>query len=122
MIRVCIYSIDNSAIFDPIDFNEIITPLSIRKTFYDKNDSYMTLFMALKRNEKALIVEIIENIDPCKPRMNNLTVESRRILSKNYRILSDPIWWFRPGKVRERLGYTFLFLINYLERMGTVTS
>ena len=58
--------LDNSAIFDPIGLNEIITPLSIRKTFYDKNDSYMTLFMALKLNEKVLIVEISDNIDLCK--------------------------------------------------------
>ncbi len=61
-----IYSIDNSAIFDPIDLTETITPLSIRQTLYDKNDSYMALLMALKLNEKSLIVEIIENIDSTK--------------------------------------------------------
>lgn len=61
-----IYSIDTSAIFDPIDLNETITPLSIRQTLYDKNDSYMALLMALKLNEKSLIIEIIENIDSSK--------------------------------------------------------
>jgi len=61
-----IYSIDNTAMFDPIDLNETITPLSIRQTLYDKNDSYMALLMALKLNEKSLIVEIIENIDSSK--------------------------------------------------------
>ena len=52
--------------FDPIDLNETITPLSIRQTLYDKNDSYLALLMALKLNEKSLIVEIIENIDASK--------------------------------------------------------
>lgn len=52
--------------FDPIDLSEAITPLSIRKTLYDKNDSYMALLMALKLNEKSLITEIIENIDATK--------------------------------------------------------
>ena len=61
-----IYSIDNSAIFDPFDLNETITPLSIRQTLYEKNDSYMALLMALKLNEKSLIIEIIENIDSSK--------------------------------------------------------
>lgn len=65
-----IYSIDNSAIFDPIDLNETITPLSIRQTLYDKNDSYMALLMALKLNEKSLIIEIIENIDASKGKIH----------------------------------------------------
>jgi periodic tryptophan protein 2 len=63
-----IYAIDNTAIFDPIDLNETITPLSIRQTLYDKNDSYMALLMALKLNEKSLVTEIIENIDSSKGR------------------------------------------------------
>jgi len=57
-----IYSIDNSAVFDPIDLNETITPLTIRQTLYDKHDSYLALLMALKLIEKPLILEIIENI------------------------------------------------------------
>ncbi|CAF1225991.1 unnamed protein product [Rotaria sordida] len=61
-----IYSIDNTTMFDPIDLNETITPLTIRQTLYDKNDSYMALLMALKLNEKSLITEIIENIDSNK--------------------------------------------------------
>jgi periodic tryptophan protein 2 len=61
-----IYSIDTTAMFDPIELNETITPLSIRQTLYEKNDSYMALLMALKLNEKSLIVEIIENIDSSK--------------------------------------------------------
>jgi periodic tryptophan protein 2 len=61
-----IYSIDNTAMFDPIDLNETITPLSIRQTLYEKHDSYMALLMALKLNEKSLITEIIENIDSSK--------------------------------------------------------
>lgn len=66
-----IYSIDNSAVFDPIDLNESITPLTIRQTLYDKTDPYMALLMALKLNEKSLIIEIIENIDANKG--NSLT-------------------------------------------------
>ncbi len=65
-VYLFIYFIDNSAISYLIDLNETITLLSIRKTFYNRNDSYMALFMALKLNEKAFIVEIIENIDPGK--------------------------------------------------------
>lgn len=61
-----IYSIDTTAMFDPIDLNETITPLSIRQTLYDKNDPYVALLMALKLNEKPLIVEIIENIEASK--------------------------------------------------------
>jgi periodic tryptophan protein 2 len=64
-----IYSIDSTAMFDPIDLNETITPLSIRQTLYEKNDSYMALLMALKLNEKSLITEIIENIDSSKGMM-----------------------------------------------------
>ncbi len=72
-----IYSIDNTAMFDPIDLNETITPLSIRQTLYDKNDSYMALLMALKLNEKSLIVEIIENIDSSKGRNSLLVLAIR---------------------------------------------
>ncbi|UJR09168.1 hypothetical protein I4U23_013416 [Adineta vaga] len=61
-----IYSIDNTAMFDPIDLNETITPLSIRQTLYDKNDAYLALLMALKLNEKSLVTEIIENVDASK--------------------------------------------------------
>lgn len=61
-----IYSIDNSAVFDPVDLNESITPLTIRQTLYEKTDPYMALLMALKLNEKSLITEIIENIDASK--------------------------------------------------------
>jgi hypothetical protein len=63
--------------FDPIDLNETITPLSIRQTLYDKNDSYMALLMALKLNEKSLIVEIIENIDSSKGRNSLLVLAIR---------------------------------------------
>jgi len=61
-----IYSIDTTAMFDPIDINENVTPLSIRQTLYEKNDAYLSLLMALKLNEKTLIKEIIENIDSNK--------------------------------------------------------
>ncbi|CAF0977001.1 unnamed protein product, partial [Didymodactylos carnosus] len=57
-----IYSIDNSSIFDPLDLSEEITPLSIRRTLYDKKDAYLSLMMALKLSEKSLIIEIMENI------------------------------------------------------------
>ena len=61
-----IYSIDTTAMFDPIDINETITPLNIRQTLYEKKDEYFALIMALKLNEKSLIKEIIENIDSNK--------------------------------------------------------
>lgn len=65
-----IYSIDTTAMFDPIDINENVTPLSIRQTLYEKNDAYLSLLMALKLNEKTLIKEIIENIDSNKSKKN----------------------------------------------------
>ena len=52
--------------FDPIDLNESITPLSIRQTLYEKKDPYLALLMALKLQEKSLITEMIENIDTSK--------------------------------------------------------
>ena len=64
-----IYSIDTTAMFDPIDINETITPSSIRQTLYEKNDCYLALMMALKLNEKSLIIEIIENIDSSQGRV-----------------------------------------------------
>jgi periodic tryptophan protein 2 len=73
-----IYSIDTTAMFDPIDLNESITPLNIRQTLYEKADAYLALLMALKLNEKSLISEILENIDTNQSKIVDKTISSVR--------------------------------------------
>jgi len=55
-----VYSLDNRALFDPIDLEEDITPASTRTTLKRDGDEARALTMALKLNQVDLIREVIE--------------------------------------------------------------